>query len=167
VVCAAGAGNLLLNIGPKGDGSLPEPGVALLEAVGDWLGVNGASIHGTTRSPWLAHAYGVTTCTRSRLYLHCFSWPGDGEIRLGFLASRATDGRLLAGGDAVTVHQRDDVLTVRGLPAAAPDLIDTVIEVDLDGGRTRSRAHTCSGWATRATDRSARPPRDVVRPARP
>jgi alpha-L-fucosidase len=134
VVCAAGAGNLLLNIGPKGDGSLPEPGVALLEAVGEWLGVNGASVYGTTRSPWLAHAYGVMTCTPSRLYLHCFSWPGDGEIRLGFLASRATGGRLLAGGDTVTVHQRDDVLTVRDLPATPPDPIDTVIEIDLDGG---------------------------------
>jgi len=134
VVCAAGAGNLLLNIGPKGDGSLPEPAVALLDAVGDWLVVNGTSIYGTTRSPWLAHAYGVMTCTPSRLYLHCFSWPADGEIRLGFLASRATGGRLLAGGEPVDISQRDDVLTVRGLPDGAPDELDTVIEIDLDRG---------------------------------
>jgi hypothetical protein len=133
-VCAAGGGNLLLNIGPKGDGSLPDPGVALLDAVGDWLRVNGASIYGTTRSPWLAHAYGVMTCTPGRLYLHCFSWPADGELRLGFLDSRATGGRLLAGGETVDVSQRDDVLTVRGLPDGAPDQLDTVVEIDLDGG---------------------------------
>jgi hypothetical protein len=32
------------------------------------------------------------------------------------------------------VHQRDDVLTVSGPSDAAPDELDTVIEVDLDGG---------------------------------
>jgi alpha-L-fucosidase len=133
-VCASGAGNLLLNIAPKGDGSLPAPAVELLEAVGAWLAVNGASVYGTTRSPWLAHAYGVITCAPRRLFLHCFSWPAEGEIRLGFLASRATDARLLAGGEPVAIEQRDDVLTVRGLPGDAPDDLDTVIEVELDGG---------------------------------
>ena len=38
-VCASGAGNLLLNIGPKGDGSVPAPAADLLEAVGGWLAV--------------------------------------------------------------------------------------------------------------------------------
>ena len=133
-VCASGAGNLLLNVGPKGDGSLPAPAVDLLETVGEWLRANGASVYGTTRSFWLAHAYGVLTCKPSRLYLHCFSWPADGEIRLGFLDSRATAARLLADGEQLDVDQRDDVLTVRGLPATAPDALDTVIEVELDGG---------------------------------
>jgi alpha-L-fucosidase len=134
VACAAGGGNLLLNVGPKGDGSLPQPAVSLLDAVGDWVAANGTSIYGSTRSPWLAHAYGVMTCTPGRLYLHCFSWPADGEIRLGFLDSRATGGRLLAGGERVTVDQNDDVLVVRDLPDAPPDDVDTVVEVDLDGG---------------------------------
>ena len=133
-VCASGGGNLLLNVGPKGDGSLPAPAVDLLDEVGDWLAVNGASIYGSTRSPWLAHAYGVITCTPSRLYVHCFSWPADGEIRLGFLDSHATSARLLAGDEQLAVEQHDDVLTVRGLPAVAPDARDTVIEVDLEGG---------------------------------
>ena len=133
-MCASGAGNLLLNIGPTGDGSLPAPGVELLETVGAWLAANGASIYGTTRSPWLAHAYGVITCTPGRLFLHCFSWPAEGEIRLGFLASRATGARLLAGGEPVAIEQRDDVLAVRGLPRSAPNDLDTLIDVDLDGG---------------------------------
>jgi hypothetical protein len=41
---------------------------------------------------------------------------------------------LLADGEQLDVDQRDDVLTVRGLPATAPDALDTVIEVELDGG---------------------------------
>jgi alpha-L-fucosidase len=133
-VCSSGGGNLLLNVGPKGDGSLPAPAVDRLAAVGEWLAANGASIYGTTRSPWLAHAYGVMTCKPSRLYLHCFSWPAEGEIRLGFLDSRAVGARLLAGGDSLDFDQQDDVLTVKGLPRSAPDACDTVIEVDLETG---------------------------------
>lgn len=37
LTCAPGKGNLLLNVGPRGDGSVPEPSVAILRQVGQWL----------------------------------------------------------------------------------------------------------------------------------
>ncbi len=44
-------GNLLLNVGPRGaDAAIPEPQVARLEALGEWLAANGQSIYGTR--PW-------------------------------------------------------------------------------------------------------------------
>jgi alpha-L-fucosidase len=43
-------GNLLLNVGPRADGSLPEAQVAALEGIGRWLAINGAAIYGTR--PW-------------------------------------------------------------------------------------------------------------------
>jgi len=51
-------GNLLLNIGPQADGTIAEEESALLEAIGDWLGVNGEAIYGTR--PWLIHGEGPT-----------------------------------------------------------------------------------------------------------
>ena len=40
-------GNLLLNIGPKADGTIPEEQVKRLKEIGKWLSVNGDAIYGT------------------------------------------------------------------------------------------------------------------------
>jgi alpha-L-fucosidase len=43
-------GNLLLNVGPRADGSLPVEQLAALDGIGRWLAVNGEAIYGTR--PW-------------------------------------------------------------------------------------------------------------------
>lgn len=71
LVRTAGKGaNLLLNIGPKPDGTLPEEALERLEAIGRWLEANGETIYGTeggciTEQPW-----GVTTQKGNDLYVH-------------------------------------------------------------------------------------------------
>jgi alpha-L-fucosidase len=51
-------GALLLNIGPRADGSIPEPERAILESIGGWLETNGEAIYGTR--PWLVAGEGPT-----------------------------------------------------------------------------------------------------------
>ena len=45
-------GNFLLNIGPKADGTIPQPSVKRLGAIGAWMDVNGDAIYGTSASPF-------------------------------------------------------------------------------------------------------------------
>ena len=84
---ASGRGNLLLNVAPKGDGSIPKPAVDVLNRTGAWLKVNGEAIYGSDRfeydlrergnqkSDWTFH--GGFSARGNQFYLHVHSWPGS------------------------------------------------------------------------------------------
>lgn len=52
-------GALLLNIGPKADGTISDEETTLLESMGAWLAVNGEAVYGTR--PWIVSGEGPTT----------------------------------------------------------------------------------------------------------
>ena len=74
---AAGGGNLLLNISPEGDGSIPGWQRERLEAIAAWMDRNGEAVLGTQRGlePWQFH--GPTTRKGSTTYLFCDGRPQD------------------------------------------------------------------------------------------
>jgi len=54
-------GNLLLNVGPRSDGTIPEEVQQVLLEVGAWLKINGEAIYGTR--PWKVYGEGPTRVT--------------------------------------------------------------------------------------------------------
>jgi alpha-L-fucosidase len=80
-------GNYLLNVGPTGQGIIPQGAVSDLQQIGDWMKVNGESIYGTTASPLKTQpAWGRVTKKGDKLYLHVFDWPKDGKLLVSSLA---------------------------------------------------------------------------------
>ncbi|HWQ54373.1 MAG TPA: alpha-L-fucosidase [Bryobacteraceae bacterium] len=133
VEVASRGGNYLLNIGPDGTGSVPEISQDVLRKTGAWLERNGESIYGTGPSPFGNLPWGACTVKGSRLYLHVFEWPRDGELRIPALNSAPVSAWLLADRERRPLAvAKGTGITVK-LPPAAPDAIDTVVVLEVDG----------------------------------
>ncbi|MBS7606054.1 MAG: alpha-L-fucosidase [Candidatus Bathyarchaeia archaeon] len=133
VRCVAGNGNLLLNVGPRADGSIPEAYKRRLRAVGEWLKRNGESIYGAGAAPFRAAHLGHVTAKGNKVYVHVFYWPGKSEICIAGIKNRVTGARMLAADKTLPSEQREDRLFIKGLPKRPPDPIDTVIALELEG----------------------------------
>jgi alpha-L-fucosidase len=137
-------GNLLLNVGPRSDGTIPEEVQEVLLGVGAWLKVNGEAIYGTR--PWRTYGEGPTkvaagsfhdtdtanytaedfrfTTKDDVLYAIGLVWPSNGEAVIRSLAQTAGSERVrsvtLLGSDGKPrFEQRADGLHVQ-LPAQSP-----------------------------------------------
>lgn len=80
-------GNYLLNIGPKGDGSIVPFEKEVLEGIGLWLDENGEAIYSTTLSPIDQQEWGLITAKAGKLYLHIIDFPKNNIITVEGLNS--------------------------------------------------------------------------------
>ncbi len=83
----AKGGNLLLNIGPKGDGTIDIVDQGILGGIGEWMKVNKEAIKGTQANPLPSQSFGEITRKGNMLYCHIFQWPYSGKFILGGLKS--------------------------------------------------------------------------------
>lgn len=96
ITCASLGGNMLLNIGPKDDGTIPQPQQDRLAAIGRWMKANSSSIYGSGASPFTrAPAWGRTTTSGNMLYCHVFDRPESGVLTLPQIDQRAVKAWLL------------------------------------------------------------------------
>lgn len=123
-------GNYLLNVGPTAEGVIPQPSVERLEAIGDWLKVNGEAIYGGGPGPVQGLDWCRSTVKSGRVYLHVFDWPAGGVVRVPWRGAPVRAARLLRNGKtALAASHEQQQLVVRG-PVEAPDPLNTVIELE-------------------------------------
>ncbi len=72
VDAVANGGNLLLDIGPKADGTIPQEQINILQELGKWNHKNGEAIFDTKPGLPLGHFYGPTTMSKDSTTLYLF-----------------------------------------------------------------------------------------------
>jgi alpha-L-fucosidase len=115
--------NLLLNIGPRPDGTIPPEAEARLREIGKWLATNGGAIYGTRAGPIPPRSWGVTTQRGDTVFVHVLEW-GDRLLALPPLGAGRWKARMWPGGEALQLTASRDGLTLT-LPAGgeSPDRI--------------------------------------------
>jgi alpha-L-fucosidase len=125
LVRAAGSNaNLLLNIGPRPDGTIQPEAAERLRAVGQWLQTYGTSIYHTRGGPVPPRQWGVTTHRGDTVFVHVLDWT-DRVLALPDFGARVLHAAMLGSQAPVAFTQTPAGVTLT-LPAdsvAAPDRI--------------------------------------------
>lgn len=133
-------GNLLLDVGPREDGTIPEEQVERLEGLGDWIARHADAVHGTIAGLPAGHHYGPSTLSADHrtLYLVCLDAPGEGVslrglrtavLRVTVLGTGTELAHRVVGG----LGEVPGVLWIEAPLSADLDPHATVLAVELDG----------------------------------
>ncbi|HEX5071518.1 MAG TPA: alpha-L-fucosidase, partial [Vicinamibacterales bacterium] len=125
LVRAAGNGaNLLLNVGPRPDGTIQPEAVTRLQEIGAWLQRYGVSIYGTRKGPVAPQPWGATTRKDTTVYVHVLD---SAAVTVTISARLGSIGRatMLSTSQRVDFTQSNAGTTIR-LPAASAAEIDRV-----------------------------------------
>ncbi len=125
-------GNMLLNIGPRGDGSLNPVEVERLEQIAEWWSVNGEeSIRASRGGPYFPGPWGVSTRKGDKIYLHIFRWPSDGVLTFPNLNNRTIESARLLNGGKIDFKQNTGNFSIN-VGAKFREEIVTTIELDIN-----------------------------------
>ena len=141
-------GNLLLNVGPTGEGLIPEPSVERLAEIGDWMEINGEAIYGcgptpfgielgrkkkgengktkiVGKLPWRA------TTKAGKIYIHLFEWPKS-DLVLPKIEKNVNNAYLLDNkSESLKVVQKDEQSTIK-LPEMKVDSLVPVLCIEFE-----------------------------------
>lgn len=136
--CVSNGGNYLLNVGPKPDGTFPQPNIQALKEMGQWMKINSESIYGCGPTVFKQYAWqGVCTTRKNMkgtlLYLHVFDWPKEGLVVPGVKNKIETVYLLADPAKKALPYKQHEYGQIIDLPANAPTALSSVVVVQLKG----------------------------------
>ncbi|HJW16592.1 MAG TPA: alpha-L-fucosidase [Flavisolibacter sp.] len=134
-------GNLLLDIGPRSDGTIPEPEVTVLKELGKWNKKHEEAIFGSLPGLPQGHFYGPTTISRDSNTLYFFLPGGTtGDVMIKGLTNTIKKVSVLGTNQNITHKVVGKIswspvpgLVFIKLPEKLKDLYMTVLKLELDG----------------------------------
>ncbi len=142
VDCLYKGGNLLLDIGPKADGTIPEDQIQILKDIGRWNKKHKPAIYGTEAGIPCNYFYGPTTLSKDKKTLYVFvrDIPKDGKVLLKGIKNKIQR-IFVVGNGAILSHKVFSKvywsaypgLLYIDIPKQAIDQNYTVLAIMLDG----------------------------------
>jgi len=142
VAVVSHGGNYILNIGPKGDGSIVDFEAAVLRGTGEWLKRNGEAIYGTQPQPFRKLDFGYATVRGSRLFLFVEHVPADRQLKLPGMRNRIQSAYLLGDSQRNPLAFRDEPAG-KFIAAPVTGLFLPVVVVEFDGARRGNQPKGC------------------------
>ncbi|MCD8101517.1 MAG: alpha-L-fucosidase [Alistipes sp.] len=129
----ARGGTFMLNVGPDGDGRVPEAARRSLLSAGRWIARYPEAVYGAGASPW-GHAlpWGDAVSDGNKLYLTVFEWPRTGELWIPGLRVPVRSARILGGDGQPLTWSASGNWTVLDVPFRRPDEMISVVELTFD-----------------------------------
>jgi alpha-L-fucosidase len=105
-------GVYLLNVAPRPDGTIPESQVNSINAIGDWLKINGEAIYGADPSPLKFPPYAITS-KPGKVYLH-FKDLEEDQVEISGILSKVNKAYVLADASKqpLTFKQKGEQISV-------------------------------------------------------
>lgn len=131
--CCQQGGNLLLNIGPKPDGSVPDEVIAPLHAVGDWIKAHAATVYGQLTRLQRGHPTGGCDMVRAghHIFLWYWIWPDHGSFYLGGFLNRPETVRFAHDGTPIEFECEGNRILLKNLPRQPLDQTAGVTVLEL------------------------------------
>ena len=140
VECVSKGGNMILNVGPDGDGRIPPQSLEILAGIGAWMEKNSPSIRCCGPANLEKPEFGRITRNGDHLYFHIFENTLGPLPLLGLKKEQVASLRLLDGGKPVSISTSwvhsdypEILFADLGPNPVLPDPVDTVLEVTLKG----------------------------------
>lgn len=139
--CIGLGGNLLLDIGPKADGTIPKEQVHLLKELGRWTRKHAEAIYGTTAGMPAGHFYGPTTLSKDSTTLYLFvNSTAARNISIKGLDNGIVSAEILGSNQTLAPQIVGKIswshvpgLVYLEIPEAAQDAYVTVVKIKLKG----------------------------------
>lgn len=133
-------GNLLLDIGPREDGSIPDKEVHVLKELGGWNKRNGEAVFNTLGGIPQGHFYGPTTLSKDSSILYLFCQGNPSTVTVKGLRNKVLDVSVLGTGTKTSAKVVGKIswspvpgLLYIDIPKKAMDKYVTVVKLKLDG----------------------------------
>ena len=138
--CCERGGNLLLNVGPRSDGSIPSDAVGPMEKIGEWLRVNGEAVYGKLTRTYgnQNQANGVSrpSTKGNTVYMWNKIWhPVGGEMGIGGFFTEPVSISFMDG-TPIEFEKKGDRIILKNLPAENPDKIIGIPVIKIEFDRT-------------------------------